>query len=135
MSFKLSTLAVKSGSTYDLQLTNPETGDLLFADGDLKEKPVTITIYGKNSKQYRNASEAIQARRFENLKKKYTPAQMNSDATEILVACSVSTANLEYDGEENLTTPAQFRKLYNDNDLDWIRKAVDAAVEDIGNFI
>jgi hypothetical protein len=135
MSFKLSSVAVKADTTYDLQLVDPVTGDLLWADGDVKSKPVAIQIYGKNSKAYRNATEAIQARRFDNVKKKYTPAQMQADATEILVACSIKTINLEYDGEEELNTAAQFRKLYNDNDLDFVRKAVDGGIEEVANFL
>lgn len=133
MAFDISTLAVAADTTHDVHLTHPVSGDLLWAD-EAETKPVAIRVYGKNSKAYRDATAVIQKRRFKNLKKEYTPEEMASDSVALLAACSVEALNLEYKGEK-LDNPVAFKKLYSDNDLEWIKKLVDAAIEDTANFL
>ena len=130
MAFNLSAITVPKDSTYDVHLTHPSSGELLY-DGDA---PVVITIFGKNSKAYRDATTSIQKRRFDNLKKKYSPAQMEEDALELLAAVSFEAPLLEHNGKV-VKTALDFKKLYADDGLESIRKQVDSSLDEVANFL
>jgi hypothetical protein len=120
--------------TYVLQLKDAITDELLFED-DKQEVPVTITLFGKSSKQYRNAVTAMQNRELRRKAKKDTATaeQIQKESTDLLVACS-ATSTLELDGEV-VDNKAAFEKLYQNTELSWIRDQVDAALGDDSNFL
>lgn len=131
MAFELSTLAVED--TYNLHLRHPVTDELLY-DGDDQDKPVTITLYGTGSKQYRNAVNAMQNRQLKRGKKQPSAEVLREEGAELLVACSAGAQNLSYQGKA-LDNDAVFRQLYNDPSLIWIREQVDSAIGDVANFL
>ena len=120
--------------TYVLQLKDAITDELLFED-DKQQVPVTITLYGKSSKQYRNAVNGMQNRELRRRAKKDVASaeQMQKESTDLLVACS-ATSTLELDGEL-VDNKAAFEKLYTNTELSWIRDQVDAALGDDANFL
>lgn len=127
---KVSGLALKD--TYELQLKNPATEELLFDD---EGKAVTITLYGKSSKQYRNAVTAMQNRELRRKFKKdsATAEQIQDESTGLLVACS-ATSTLEIDGVA-VNDKDSFKQLYTDARFSWIRDQVDEALGDQSNFL
>lgn len=131
MAFELNTRAAKD--TFTLQLTDPSTEAPLWADEE-ETKPVTIDIFGKASKQYRNSITKMQNAQFSRGKQKLTAEQLRSDGTALLVACSDKTTNLVMDGEE-ISTPEGFHKLYSNPKYEWVRTQVDSAVESVSNFL
>ena len=131
MAFNLSSLAVKD--TTLLQLRHPETDELLWAD-DEQTKPVGIHIFGKSSKEYRNAFNARMNRQFKRGKQTLSAEKLQEENIEMLVACSDKAENLELDGK-TFTTSEDFRSLYINPAFDWIKTQVDAGIEDVGSFL
>lgn len=127
---KAAGLALKD--TYELQLKNPVSEELLFDDD---KKAVTITLYGKSSKQYRNAVTAMQNRELRRKLKKdsATAEQIQEESTSLLVACS-ATSTLEIDGVA-VNDKDSFKQLYTDVRFSWIRDQVDEALGDQSNFL
>ena len=127
---KVSGLALKD--SYELQLKNPVSDELLF---DEDGKPVTITLYGKSSKPYRNAVTAMQNRELRRMHKKdvRTAEQTLEESTSLLVACS-ATSTLEINGVA-VNDKDTFKQLYNDPRFSWIRDQVDEAIGDQANFL
>lgn len=133
MSFDLSNLALKDTTT--LHLLHPVTQDKLYAD-DEEKKPVTIELYGTSSKQYRNATNAMQNRQLARQRKKESikADELREEAVKLLVACSASATNLAIDGEE-VGNEASFRKLYSDPRFSWVKDQVDEALGDVSRFL
>lgn len=120
---------------YELHLKHPVTGEKLYADKDEKD-PVVVMLYGSASKQYRNAVTAMQTRqmRRDQKKEKANAEIINEEGVELLVACSAGSKNLSIEGKA-VTSAEDFRKLYSDPKLSWVRAQVDAAIADVGNFL
>lgn len=132
MSFDLSTLATKD--TTVLHLRHPVSDELLYAD-EAKKKPVTITLFGSSSSQYRNAINAMQNRQLKRGSKKSTAEVMREEGTELLVACSDTSSNLELRKGVPVDNDAAFRELYSDPKFGWLKDQVDEAVGSIANFL
>lgn len=132
MAFELNTYAAKETFTLHLRNPDPDVDAPLWAD-DEETKPVTIDIYGKSSKFYRNSIAKMQNAQFSRGKQKLTAEQLRADGTALLVACSDKTSNLTLNGEE-VNTPEAFTKLYNDPKLEWVRTQVDQAIENASNY-
>lgn len=134
MSFNLASLALVD--TFTFQLKHPADGTLLFAD-EAETEPLTITVYGKSSKQYRNAVTAMQNRTLRRNHKKEVPTveALLKEGTDLLVACSASAANLTLDDQQPINDEASFRKLYTDPRFSWVKDQADEALGDISNFL
>lgn len=139
-SFNLSKRALVD--TVEMQLTDPESGAYLFADEDEKE-PVTITLYGRSSKQHRNYM-AAQLRKNEleaaksNKKKTKSLEELMDESAEFLSALSVSSAHLCFDHEGKSIHPQtkeEFKKMYSTPNLAWIGDQVTNFVTELGNFV
>jgi len=132
--FDLTTLALKD--TFDLQLRHPVSGEPLFADGEGKQKPVTITLYGTSSKQYRNAVTAMQNRQLKRTakKEKVSAEVMREEGIELLVACVAGAQNLGIGGSA-VKDESGFRTVFSDPKLSWIKDQVDEALGDTSNFL
>lgn len=100
---------------------------------DDKGNKVEIEIFGKASKQYRQALSALSRKNV--LRKGKTQSfEVNiEDNVELLVAISKTSYNLEMDGVV-VDTPAAFKTLYSDPSLFFIKDAVQLALEDNANF-
>lgn len=131
MAFNATSRSLKD--TFTLQLRDPGTDELLWAD-EAETEPVTVTVYGSASKQYRNAMNALMRKNTERKGKAPAPSVQQAEGIEFLVACSETTDNLEVDGIE-VKSIADFTKLYTRPDLNWIKKQVDAAISDDSNFL
>lgn len=131
--YDISTLALKE--TFVLHLKHPVTNEALLVGGD-EDKPVTISLYGTASKQYRNALTGLQSRqlRRQTKKERGTPEQIREEQLNLLVACSAGSENLSYQGEA-VNDEIAFRKLYSDPTLSWIKDQVDEALGDQSNFL
>lgn len=132
MAFDLTGAGLALKDTYVLELKNPVTEELLVdSDGE----PVTITLYGKSSKQYRAAITAMQNRELRRKAKKETATaeQMQDESTNLLVACSADST-LEIDGVP-VNDKESFKQLYKDSSFSWIRDQVDTALGDDANFL
>lgn len=128
MTFNIS--SKKVNDTAVLHLVDPETDTKMY---DAEGKEVTITLYGKASKQYRDALAALSRK---NLARKNKPQSFETnveDNIEILVAIS-KTSTLEMDGE-SVSTAATFRKLYSDSGLFWIKDQVQEKLDDTAAFL
>ena len=131
--FDLNTLALND--TFTLQLSHPVTGDKLFADKE-ETQPVSITLYGTSSKQYRNAVAGMQNRQLRRTakKEKATAEVMREESVSLLVACAAGSNNLAYEGQA-VVTDTNFRALFSDARFSWIKDQVDEALGDISNFL
>jgi hypothetical protein len=129
MAFKISSKAVQPVAT--LHLVDPETDTKLYDDNG---EAVVIEVYGKASKQYRDALAAL-ARK--HLMRKGKPQSFDTnieDNVEILVAIS-KTSNLELADGTPVTNADAFRKLYSDASLFWIKDQVQELLEDTAAFL
>lgn len=114
-----------------LHLRHPVTGAPLF-DGD---KPVTITLAGKDSQRYRTA-QRVNANRYIRQGRKITPTveSFEADMTEVLAACTVAWTCIDLDGDAVPATKEGARKVYTDPRCAWMREQVDAFIDDRANF-
>lgn len=116
-----------------LHLEDPETGLKMFAD-DEKTKPLEISLYGKASKQYRQALSDLSRKVVARKNKVQSFETSIDDNVEILVAISIAAHNFSDDDNE-INTPEAFRKLYSNPCLYWIKDQVQAALESDAAFL
>lgn len=95
---------------------------------------VSIQIYGKASRQYKQALSALNRKNIERKGKPQTYTTNVEDSIEVLVAISKAAYNLTL-GDEEIDTPAKFKELYSDASLFFIKDAVQEALEDNANFL
>jgi len=136
-SFNLSTRALVDH--VEMHLTDPASGIDLYADAAEKEA-VTITLYGRSSKQYRNymAASLRKQEAEKNSKKKKSLEEMMDENAEFLAAVTVSSAHLEFEHDGKPLQPQSkedFKKLYSTYALAWIGDQVTAFMNDLGNFV
>lgn len=137
MAFNISTRALSDSTT--LHLVDPETGAFMFAD-EAETQPLTIELYGRSSKQYRNwLAEA--SRKQEQEKKKNrgelkvkSPDEAIKDSAEFLAAVSIKANNFDMDGVA-IDSKEAFKKLYSNPSLMWIGEQVVEALGDMANFL
>lgn len=136
MALNLNTLALDPKS--DVQLKHPVTGDPLFdgVDADGNPIPVMVTLYGKASKQYRNAETTMMNRALKRQGRKEKPDAdvIRQDGIDLLVACIAGFKNLDIDGNVPTTTE-EFRQILTAPSLGWIKSQVDEALADDANFL
>lgn len=137
MAFELKNLSL--ADTFVMPLKNPETNDTLLSDvldASGKPKPVTITLYGSASKQYRNAVAAMQNRALKRQQKKDKPSVevLTEEGVSLLVQCTASVSELSVGGKIPVSEQ-DFHDLYSAPDLSWVKDQVDAALGDISNFL
>lgn len=142
-SLDLSASGLALKDTFDLTLKHPLTGDDLTVKNKAGEQePVSITLYGTASKQYRNALQAMQQRALRRNARKEKPSVevMTEESITLLTACSAGAKNLSVDGAdvgvgEPEDIAASFKKLYADPRFSWVKDQVDEALGDRGNFL
>lgn len=115
-------------------------GELLYADGKERKKPVQIIIYGPGSDAYA-AVEARQTgrtvKRMQDNAGKMTPApyeERRNEAAEDLAALTVNFVNFAYPPAGDAQGAALFAAVYRDPKLGFITKQVSQAVQDWGKF-
>lgn len=128
--FDVKSLAIKESTV--LHLKNPFTEELLFAD-DAGKLPVTVTIASTSSREYRLAVNAMINRGNKRGNKKLTAEEQKAEGIELLVACCLDSANLQYDGEP-VKTDAQFRAMLSDDSISFIKQQIDEALGTLDLF-
>lgn len=129
MAFEITSLKLKD--TTDLLLVHPVTGEELVDD---KGEKVVITLYGTSSKEYRNAITALANRNTARKNKVVKAEQAKLEIIELLVECTASMSGLEVQGKAPKTKD-DFREIYSDDSLSWIKDQVDEAIGDRSNFL
>ncbi len=128
------TLATRAPSTEGATLTvlHPATRLPLGTE----DRPITITLAGVDSDQYRAASQAATNRRMEvaSRKRQYTldAAQVDAEAIELVVACVIGWEGVTLDGQELPCTPANARRLF--EECPWLRADCEAFIGDRSHF-
>lgn len=133
--FDLKTLAL--ADTTELHLVHPVTGDPLFADGDEQKQPLTVTLYGTASKQYRNHTAGMQNRHLKRQARKenVTADLLRDETIGLAVACTAKVCEYLTLNGEKIETTAQIRSLYSDARFGWLLEQVQEAVGDVENFL
>ncbi len=105
-----------------LNLVDPETGEEVEVDG----KPVSITVMGQAHPKYLKAVEVMSTAREkrERQGKKTTLAEGREDSINFLASISVTSENLEDDDGNPITTKEQFKELYGNDAIAWVRNQV-----------
>ena len=128
MAIDLSKLAVVSSEAFDVKLNHPATGEQLF-DGD---KAVAITILSKTSEEYRSMLATQQNARLKRTKNSaLTIEELTKDGNDLLTAVTVGSSGLSYKGTEDIN----FKELYADPEMAWLKDQVYVALEDNANFL
>lgn len=131
MSFNINKKSISESTR--LHLEDPETGLKMYAD-DAKTQPLEISIYGKASKQYRQALSDLSRKALARKNKSQSFETNVEDNIDILVAISIEAHNFT-DDDAQINTPEAFRKLYRNNNLYWIKDQVQSALESDANFL
>lgn len=101
---------------------------------DENGNPVIINIYGKSSKQYKQALADLNRKNINRKGKQQSFATNVEDNVDILVAITKSAENVDM-GNGPIDTPAAFKELYSDSGLFFVKDQIQAALEDNENFI
>ncbi len=126
MALNLKTVAVGDTTRVHLVDANDEK---LYDDG----KPAEIEIYGKASKQYRQALSALSRKNVLRKGKTQSFETNVEDNVDLLVAISKAAHNFDM-GNGPIDSVEAFKALYSDASLFFIKDAVQAALEDNANF-
>ena len=126
----LDTVAVsEKGAT--LYLTHPDTGEPLHCDDGT---PMTIEVLGMDSKTYRNKVDSLQNKRWSSGRMRMTAQRNEVDAVEILASCTI-TWNIQLRGNKVEPSPDNYRQVYKNPGLRWLRDQVDNFMGDRANFL
>jgi hypothetical protein len=119
-------------------LRHPTTNEKLFADGadgkPDKSKPITISIVGMDSEQFRTRHRAIINRRLNAGKKvKVTAEEIEAESIDTIAACITGWQHVELDGKALEFSKANAKSLL--TRLPWLREQLDEAIADRANFL
>lgn len=127
----------RSSSGVDMEVVNPKTGEVLIDEES--GTPITITLTGKDSPEYRGRSHELNNRRLQAGMRQgqmilLTAEQLDSDSLELLVLSTKKWhKNFSYGGKTLDCTPANVRMLY--TKAPWLREQVDEFVNKRANFL
>lgn len=129
-----STVAAEEGA--ELQLRSP-VDDSILRDEKTKD-PVTITLFGTDSKEYMKVTHSIQNRRLgkrlgKGGRAKLTAEEFEVEALELLVASTKAWKHIVVDGQELDCSEKNVRMVY--QRFPWIREQVDEFIADRSNFL
>lgn len=124
-----------SDETRSLHLLHPISGEPLFADDDTRESPMLVEVYGSDSSVYNKAKNRAANRRIKKMKTGGigTAENLDSEGTDILVACVAGWRNLTVNDAELEYSPAAVRQAF--ERFPWIKTQVDDFAGDLGNFV
>lgn len=114
-----------------MEVLHPATNQPLLDDED---NPVTITLAGIDSDVFRKAQRAATNRRLAMKgRTKITADELETDALETLVACTLGWSGIGMNGEALECNHANIRKVY--TEFRWLREQVDEFVGDRAAFM
>lgn len=131
MSFNINDLQLNDTTTFTL--TSPGTGEYLYA-GANESLPLTVTIYGRSSKQYRQWLAAANRAKLARGKKTMTTEAEQIETAEFLAVVTKSVANFDLDGAA-IDTDEMKKKLYLNPGLFWIGDQVAEALGALDGFL
>lgn len=127
-------LGKQLSDTCILHLVDPSTNLLMYAD-EAETEALTIELYGRSSKQYRNWLQATVRKAEQNKNKKSKSLdETMADNAEFLAAVSKSAQNFDMDGEP-IDSQEAFKKLYSNPKLLWIGEQVTAKLNELESFL
>lgn len=142
MAFNITSRALADSTV--LHLVDPGTGEYMYdndKDGKPDEsKPLTIELYGRSSKQYRQWMSATlrkqQKEKEANKGKEKLKALEDTlaDNAEFLAIVTIKVNNFEL-GTGPIDSKEKFVEMYANPSLDWIGDQVSAALQDNANFL
>jgi len=127
MGINLNTLAV--AETTVVHLTDANDNKLYFND-----EPVTITIYGKGSKQFKQALSELNRKSLQRKGKPQNLAVIMDDNVDYLVAITKEASNVDNPDGTPATSEDDFKALYSNPKLFFIKDTIQAALDDNSNF-
>lgn len=117
-----------------LTVTHPVTGLPLKMKDDVL---VTLSLAGMDSDRYRAADRENTNNRLKlrasGARVKMTAEELEAEALEIIVACTVGWTGVFDDGEEVPFSAANVRTLY--TKVPWLRQQADVFIHDRANFL
>ncbi len=135
--FDITTQAVSD--TAPIHIKNA-AGEPLYADGEAREKPVRIIVYGPGSKAHgavesRQSSRAL--KRMQDNDGKFTAATAEEriqETAEDLATLTVGFENFAYPPAGDAQGTPLFEAVYRDQKLGFIAKQVKQTLDDWGKF-
>jgi hypothetical protein len=115
-----------------VHLKHPASGEPLYDGGDRK-KPVTVSIYGPGSAEFRAVQSQVTNENLARRRKGVTAESMERSRVEVLARCTFGFGHFEYEGKGYSVENA--RALYSDPSMVWVREQVEEATGDLGNFL
>lgn len=113
----------------DLTLRNPATGENLSGEDG---KPITITLLGSDSGEYRKKLRSTANQRIAT-RKKQTVEQLEQEGVGLLAAVTTGWHNIIVNGETLQFSKEKAAELY--TQYPWIREQVDEFVNERANFL
>jgi len=135
--FDITTQAVADTTTIHVKNAN---GEPLYADGEAREKPVQIVVYGPGSKAYATVEARQTARSLKRMNDNEgkitapTAEEQIAEAAEDLATLTASFNNFSYPPAGDAQGTALFEAVYRDQKLGFITRQVSKAVRDWGLF-
>lgn len=118
--------AAEAGAT--MTLRHPVTDEDLM---DGKGKPVTITVLGSDSREFRRKVDEVNRTR-QRKRGNLSLAESERTAAELLASVTKAWSGIEWDGKVLECTTENAEMLYRERS--WVRQQVDEFVAEAGNF-
>lgn len=131
MDLKSTDTAAQSEKGAVMVVRHPATGEELRHDDG---HPMTITVAGMASRRYRRKSQEITNRRLGSNRMRGTAQQLENDSVELITACTISW-DIQLGGQVPPSEEAEYRKVYANPGLRWLRDQVDNYIGEPGNFM
>lgn len=130
--------AASANKPASLQLRNPSTDEPLMytPQGSPTEKPVTISLYGKDSKVYTEKQKLLagaQIKQSMNRRNRMSVDQMLAGGLDLLVAATAGWDGIIENNTPVVFSPDEARRIY--TTYPWIKEQVDEFISDRGNFL
>ncbi|MFO1126374.1 MAG: hypothetical protein U1E25_14595 [Methylocystis sp.] len=126
------TPAAEAGA--EMKVLHPTSGAVLSQEDG---QPIVITLVGEDSERFRRASRASLDRRLKRqsagVSAPPSAEELENNAIETLVACTIGWSGIALDGKTLDCTPENARMIY--KRLRWLREQVDAFINDRANFL
>jgi len=127
----IANLALNNVPPQTLELLHPVEGTVLKSD---KGQPLTITVYGSDSDEFRKVVRQFGNKRLNEKKnKKQTMEELEEMSARILSKVTVGWSNIVLDGETLKFSEQAAFNLYKEHS--WIREQVDEFVNERSNFL
>lgn len=113
-----------------MDLRHPVTGDVLQDDAG---NTARIMVVGTDSHQYTKILRESTNRRLRQGSRRMPAEEIEAEQVDMLVSCTLDVRGIDFEGEP--VTVGGIRKIYENQQLRWIRDQVDAFISKRSNFI